>query len=505
MKNITSRIFLALVLTFIFGDSFSQSKEEIARRVAALENDLDHLAELVGEEEPVIDEDQDPWDFGSLFHYAEDGTEDRIDEILETLDPVELTAIPVDDEVKDSNIIFLPRNDFPTTVSFYTEKEKERLVRRSRDSVRLIENYLPRLERAFDYTDLEEISLILDQLLRHEYVPDLLIDTVREYAIFAGLAERSRRNFLVYEENAYGYGVQIADKVNGFGNYGILPNWQLYGDSIAYNASGGDRWAINRMIHPGYYHRSKRSILFPYYLPLIDQNYGYHPFIKVEDMASVYSPYCSARYHPVYRRLIPHKRNDYHTKKRRTDDPEEVYAEFWGILRVRKYDRDAGKSMVVRYFNGLEGYFKHLSEFGDFVPGDTIYPGDVLGKIGGTGRGATGPHLCHGNSLVGIPINDLYLSNWTEYIRVPDKRSDPKRYIQTVELKRDLNDWHRGVPVGGLCSPTLIIQEPGSAEPNKNVYLCPSVDRCRIEIPGKETVSAPTLGEKFQASSPTNP
>jgi hypothetical protein len=370
----------------------------------------------------------------------------------------------------------------------------------NRDSLRIVNKYLPYLVKAFDYTDAEEISHILDRLLEEKYVPSVLTDTVRNYAIATGLATPARRGFLRPVPGVTETFVQVVDKVNFFGDYGVLPGWELYGDSVA--IKNGQAWQIRGKIHPAYYADARKNVSFPQRLPLVDSQFGYSPAIKVSDMSQVYDPFSRKRYHPSKKQFCFHGGNDCHTHDRKTEDPEDIHVEYYCVVRVMKNDPYAGLSVALRNFNGTESVSKHLSSFADIVPGDTLYPGDVIGKIGKTGKYCTGEHLCHRLQFLDIAINTLYLVNWTDYVRVPDKNGKPQDYIRALELKKELAEWHKGVAPGELCSTEIIIHEPGSAKVNKNVLLCKASERCEIEIPGRSVGQAQTLGEVFQASKP---
>lgn len=98
------------------------------------------------------------------------------------------------------------------------------------------------------------------------------------------------------------------------------------------------------------------------------------------------------------------RRSRYHygiDVKLATGDP--VKCAFSGKVRIAKYSRSYGNTVVVRHHNGLETLYAHLSEI-NVKPGDEVLIGDTLGLGGSTGR-STGPHLHFEVRYKGEPIN----------------------------------------------------------------------------------------------------
>ncbi|MFP4975934.1 peptidoglycan DD-metalloendopeptidase family protein [Paenibacillus sp. CN-4] len=73
----------------------------------------------------------------------------------------------------------------------------------------------------------------------------------------------------------------------------------------------------------------------------------------------------------------------------RTGDP--VYAAEEGRVTAAEQSGARGKYVIIGHEGGLETWYMHLSAL-DVSPGEQVAKGDVIGKLGNTGR-STGPHL----------------------------------------------------------------------------------------------------------------
>jgi murein DD-endopeptidase MepM/ murein hydrolase activator NlpD len=67
----------------------------------------------------------------------------------------------------------------------------------------------------------------------------------------------------------------------------------------------------------------------------------------------------------------------------------------------------AGNAVVVDHGLGIYTFYGHLSEINVKV-GDAVETGDVLGKVGATGR-VTGPHLHWGLTVAKARVNPLLI------------------------------------------------------------------------------------------------
>ncbi|WP_323788884.1 peptidoglycan DD-metalloendopeptidase family protein [Psychroserpens sp.] len=91
---------------------------------------------------------------------------------------------------------------------------------------------------------------------------------------------------------------------------------------------------------------------------------------------------------------------------------DSLFAMFDGIVRMSRYSRGHGKTVVVRHYNGLETVYAHLSKYG-VKENDSVFKGQYLGK-GGVSGNARGSHLHLVVNYKGISINPEYLFEFNE-------------------------------------------------------------------------------------------
>lgn len=91
---------------------------------------------------------------------------------------------------------------------------------------------------------------------------------------------------------------------------------------------------------------------------------------------------------------------------------DSLFAMFDGIVRMSRYSRGHGKTVVVRHHNGLETVYAHLSKYG-VKENDTVTKGQYLGK-GGVSGNARGSHLHLVVNYKGVSINPEYLFEFND-------------------------------------------------------------------------------------------
>ena len=84
----------------------------------------------------------------------------------------------------------------------------------------------------------------------------------------------------------------------------------------------------------------------------------------------------------------------------------------------------SGNTVVVDHGLGIYTFYGHLSEI-DVKPGDELQSGQVLGKVGATGR-VTGPHLHWGLTVERARVNPLQL---VKILRGPNEAPTPAKAV----------------------------------------------------------------------------
>ena len=87
----------------------------------------------------------------------------------------------------------------------------------------------------------------------------------------------------------------------------------------------------------------------------------------------------------------------------RGDIGEPIHATAAGTVTIAGWTGGYGKMVEIDHGNGLATRFGHLSEI-DVNVGEKIRIGEVVGKLGSTGR-STGPHLHYETRINGEPVN----------------------------------------------------------------------------------------------------
>ncbi len=127
---------------------------------------------------------------------------------------------------------------------------------------------------------------------------------------------------------------------------------------------------------------------------------------------------------------------------------DSIFSMFDGIVRMSRYSKGHGRTVVVRHYNGLETTYAHLSKYG-VKENDTIKGGQYIGN-GGVSGNARGSHLHLVVNYKGIPINPEYLfefndtnkiraqeiwitRKWTRPIAHNSRRQSKIKLLQTEE------------------------------------------------------------------------
>jgi len=87
----------------------------------------------------------------------------------------------------------------------------------------------------------------------------------------------------------------------------------------------------------------------------------------------------------------------------RGETGEPVHATAAGRITIAGRDGGYGNMVEISHGNGLSTRYGHLSEI-DVAVGQMVRIGQVIGKIGSTGR-STGPHLHYETRINGEAVN----------------------------------------------------------------------------------------------------
>lgn len=107
------------------------------------------------------------------------------------------------------------------------------------------------------------------------------------------------------------------------------------------------------------------------------------------------------RKNPITRRVAFHKGIDISAPTGTS-----IKAPAAGTVTFAKWFSTYGKTVEIEHGNGLKTRFAHMSHI-DVKEGDTVKRGDVVGKVGNTGR-SVAPHLHYEVHKNGRPVNPMF-------------------------------------------------------------------------------------------------
>jgi murein DD-endopeptidase MepM/ murein hydrolase activator NlpD len=114
------------------------------------------------------------------------------------------------------------------------------------------------------------------------------------------------------------------------------------------------------------------------------------------------SGYTQKRFHPIYKRNLPHQAVDYAAPR-----GTPIHAISDGKVLSLSVNGRSGKHIKLRHGNGYESSYSHLLGYATNISrGKKIEQGQVIGYVGSSGA-ATGPHLCFHLRKNGKSINPL--------------------------------------------------------------------------------------------------
>jgi murein DD-endopeptidase MepM/ murein hydrolase activator NlpD len=144
------------------------------------------------------------------------------------------------------------------------------------------------------------------------------------------------------------------------------------------------------------------------------------------------SGYTQKRFHPIYKRNLPHQAVDYAAPR-----GTPIHAISDGKVLSLSVNGRSGKHIKLRHRNGYESSYSHLSGYATNISrGKKIEQGQVIGYVGSTGA-ATGPHLCFHLRKNGKPVNPLTFKS-PGGLNLEEKNREPF-LLTTLKRMRILN------------------------------------------------------------------
>ncbi len=148
-----------------------------------------------------------------------------------------------------------------------------------------------------------------------------------------------------------------------------------------------------------------------YFIPLarggvfVGENlHDQRPLFAPVDYIHISSLFQKNRYHPIYKRVMPHRGVDFVAA---TGTP--VYSVASGVVEKRGYSRSAGYYVSVKHEGGLSSHYNHLHRISENISlGEFLPAGVQLGKVGCTGL-CTKAHLHFAVKRGGEFINPIGL------------------------------------------------------------------------------------------------
>lgn len=145
--------------------------------------------------------------------------------------------------------------------------------------------------------------------------------------------------------------------------------------------------------------------------------------LPIEHYTRISSPY-GIRIHPILHTIRMHTGVDYAAPM-----GTKILAPAEGVISFRGVKGGYGNAIMINHGNNLETLYGHMSAFVSGVQeGTHVFPGDVIGFVGATGR-ATGPHLHYEVRVGGQHVNPASIALPTPKLSVQDLAA-LKKYIQ---------------------------------------------------------------------------
>ena len=142
---------------------------------------------------------------------------------------------------------------------------------------------------------------------------------------------------------------------------------------------------------------------------------------------NVKSKFNMNRYHPILKKVIPHKGVDYGSS---FGSP--VFATSNGIIKSATQVDSFGKFVYINHSNNYKTIYAHLSKFANNIKkGTKIKQGQVIGYTGNTGL-SSGVHLHYEIREKGKAIDPMVLKS--KIIRLRLDKKDLKKYLSQIVI-----------------------------------------------------------------------
>jgi murein DD-endopeptidase MepM/ murein hydrolase activator NlpD len=139
----------------------------------------------------------------------------------------------------------------------------------------------------------------------------------------------------------------------------------------------------------------------------------------------VTSNFTGRRYHPVYKKNMPHYGVDYGAPR-----GTPIYATGDGVIEASRYRKGNGNYVKIKHNSVYTTYYLHMSGFAKGIKeGRRVKQGQVIGYVGSTGS-ANGSHVCYRVKRYGKWVNPRKL-------RLPSKEPVPGTEMAHYERDRD--------------------------------------------------------------------
>jgi murein DD-endopeptidase MepM/ murein hydrolase activator NlpD len=279
-------------------------------------------------------------------------------------------------------------------------------------------------------------------------------------SIFASLQQQGAETELASGlDEIYGWTIDFISDIRKGDSYTILYERRVYPDG---ETSLGNILSA-RVVNQGTEHHAVR------YAPE-GENTGYYDLEGKSLQKSlrrsplkftkVTSNFTGRRFHPVYKKYMPHYGVDYGAPRGTS-----IYATGDGVVEASEYYKGNGNYVKIRHNNSYTSYYLHMSAFAKGIRrGVHVKQGQLIGYVGSTGS-ATASHVCYRIKRGGAWVNPRQLN-------LPSKEPIPAAEMAAFKHDRDafLASIQRTLSDGALDQ-TVAVDRPTRRDPDARATL----------------------------------